>query len=277
MLASKPNGRQTVGQVVIGTAIGLSHDAVEFNKRDIVIVPKATDAHQYYAQLALTTVSPRFRLFAMLPTDRTLAPYERDWVTATFGFDEVTIPRHGYVPRPVRVVFARIANGLPPPSDVSLLELKRIAIGQHPIRNRLIARVAKVMRAANYSWLREHVPGTVPIIEGGLTGRVAVLVENIDHSLALAERLRDWPLVTGDDVIQHGLSGTQRRVLAERQAQPNGTGPCIATVAGLAKRQWTRYRQVAYLDAGWLPPGLDPVVNRIESFLASRPEPRRAT
>jgi hypothetical protein len=325
-LTSRPDGRQTVGQVVIGTPGGLAHDAVEFNKREFVIVPRATDALHYWSRVALTTVSPRFRLFGLLADSQKLAPYERDQVRATFGFDEVSIPRHGFVPRPVRFVFSPVNGGPRLPFDAGLLDLKRIGIWRHPVRNRRVAQVADAISGASDDRLWQYcLPEAAPIIEGEPLHEVVVLVENIEHALALAERLPDWPLVTGEEVVQVGLSSHQRRLLADRQAQPNGAGQRITTAAGLltmdlsdvdaivwagagpglppvpaerlitrsderglllvdfadrhhpSLRRWTRHRKAAYLDAGWLPPGLDPVVARVERFLASRPRSRRAT
>lgn len=308
------------GRVVVGTPYGMAHDSVEFGKRDIVIFPRAQDAVQHDAQIALTTPDPHFRLFGMIPAGCTLAPCERDWITATYGFHETMIPRHGCVNRPIRVIFAPIRGDLRLPQDVNSLNLKRSGIWRHPVRNRRVSRIASAISVSDSVLLRQHLPQAASILEEQISGRIAVVVESIEHALNLAERLHGWPVVTGEDVIRAGLDAGQRQLLDERQGQPGGTGPCIATAAGLTSmdlttvgvivwtgagahlppipverlicsphtpqqlllvdlddrhhpqlRRWTRDRQAAYLDAGWLPPGLDPVVNRVEMFLARRP------
>ena len=65
--------------------------------------------------------------------------------------------------------------------------------------------------------------------------RVLVVVEAIEHAVALANLLPGWPVIVSDGVIEDGLDGNQRQLLAERRAMPSTTGPLIATLAGLAR------------------------------------------
>ena len=90
-----------VAAVIAMLAIGkgAKQEIMELNQRGLVIFPRAQDALHEHAQSALMTVEPRFRLFGFLPTDCNLSRHEHDWVRATFGFQEVTIPRHGFVTR----------------------------------------------------------------------------------------------------------------------------------------------------------------------------------
>ena len=65
--------------------------------------------------------------------------------------------------------------------------------------------------------------------------RVIVLVETIEHALALAERLPGWGLLAGTHVVTAGLSARHRHILEGRIRAGDGR-PCraIATPAGLA-------------------------------------------
>ena len=228
---ARPSGRR-VGRIVIGTPYGMAHDGVELNKRQLVVFPRALDALQERAQTALMTEYPHFRLFGFVPTDCRHSPSDRDWLRATFGFAETTIPHHGLIERPVRVLWFPIAGGPPLPAQTSTLELKRLGIWHHPVRNRRLCRVAADFSRRSVAWLRQTMPEAAAGDDELL--RVVVLVEAVEHALALASCL-NWPLITGDDVIADGLDRQQRRLLTQRRERPNLSGPVIATTAGLAR------------------------------------------
>jgi hypothetical protein len=234
MLDARPNTR-TVGRVVIGTPYGLADDGAELNKRALVLFPRAQDALQEHAQTALMTADPRFRLFGFLPADCKFSPCEQDWIRATFGFSEVTIPRHGFVERPVRTVWSPVDGGPRFPLGASVLELKRLGIWQHPVRNRRIARIAREFSRRDINWLRERVPEFAMAGIASTACRVLVVVEGVDHALALAKLLPDWPVIVGDGVCEAGFDRYQRQLLAQRRTMPSTTGLMIATLAGLAQ------------------------------------------
>ena len=234
MLAAQPNTRP-VGRVVIGTHYGLADHEVELNKRDIVIFPRAQDALQEHAQTALMTADPKFRVFGFLPTDCKLSPYQQDWIRATFGFAEVTIPRHGFVTRPVRTVWSAVEGGPRQQPGTSLLKLNRQCVWYHPVRNRRIAQLAAKISQRDTNWLRQRMPEVSVAASATATCRVLVLAEAVEHALNLADLLPDWPVIVGEGVIEVGLDSKQRRLLAERRAMRVTSGPVIATPAGLAR------------------------------------------
>ena len=234
MLDAQPNTR-TVGRVVIGTPYGLADDGAELNKRALVLFPRAQDALQEHAQTALMTADPRFRLFGFLPADCKFSPCEQDWIRATFGFSEVTIPRHGFVERPVRTVWSPVDGGPRFPLGASVLELKRLGIWQHPVRNRRIARIAREFSRRDINWLRRRIPEFAMAGIASTACRVLVVVEGVDHALALAKLLPDWPVIVGDGVCEAGFDRYQRQLLAQRRTMPSTTGLMIATLAGLAQ------------------------------------------
>lgn len=61
-----------------------------------------------------------------------------------------------------------------------------------------------------------------------------ILVENIEHALALSRRLPDWPMLTGREIFKDGLSDEQAKKI--RPVCPFGEPHplyAIVTAAGL--------------------------------------------
>ena len=235
MMKDDSGEERRVGRVVVGTPSGLGHNSVELNKRDILIVPRAWEVLQNHFQLALGGVDPNFRLFGLVPSGYKFSPYEFDLTVAAFGFQEVFIPRHGYVQRPVRTVWLPVDGGPQVAHDASVLTLKRLGVWQHPVRSRRVAQVARAISHQDLSWLRKCLPDAATFVELFSPCRGVVLVESVEHALALAARLPEWPVIVGDDVIEYGLDPNQRQLLAQRRALPNATGPVIATVDGMSR------------------------------------------
>lgn len=308
-------------RVIAATFFGLADPWVEVEKRDVVVVPDAREAISQRGRTALCPMDARFRLFGLLPAGCKLSPRERDRIVAIFGLKQIEIPRHGYHLRPIQTVMLPIEGGPHIPFDTGVLALKRQGIWTHPIRNRRIARLAEAIRKPDTCWLDQHAPAVGRAIQGEQCPHVTVLVEGVEHALALAERLPGWPIATGPEVIADGLDRQQRRQLIERHVEWSDSGHCIATTTGLATvnvaaldviiwagggqhlpplpkemlackaamqqqplllvdfrdrhhprlRRWSRQRMAAYAVAGWFPPGVDPLLARVDAFLAQRP------
>jgi hypothetical protein len=269
MVTRRPS-EQPAGRVVVGTPAGLAGNTVAFPKRDIVILPRAWDALHYYAETALMAADSRFRLFGLLPTNRTLSPYEEDRIRATFGFAEVTVWKHGLVERFIRSFWKPIRGGPSIPSRLSVLQLKRRGIWYHPVRNRWIARI---VRGLSCPCVEPQVCTSAGILHSlPAAFGVMVVVEGVEHALALAKLLPGSALVVGDVILQ-GLSGSDRRLLARRRALATAGRPVIATVAGLARPNavdWSTLRIVIWAGAG---PGLPPIP---ADHLVCRPAENRA-
>ncbi len=221
------------GPMVVTTFSGLGADGVHLEKLDIVVVPDAVEALGQDARRALPGV-PQARLYGLLDRSRRLAPYDRDRVQALFGPDEVVIPRHGHVERPVEVVTFRITGGpaVSPGSD--LATLKRQACWLNPARNRRIARLAGALALAERRRIAAEFPAIAARLEGDAGPRIVVLVENVEHALVLAGCLPGWPIVVGDPVTTAGLPTRRADALDRRRWQGDGLPPvAIATLAGL--------------------------------------------
>lgn len=238
-----------VGPVVVATYYGLAHAQVEVEKRDIVIALDARQAIGDRGMLALSAAR-RARLFGLLPLGATLAPWDRDRITCVFGLEELAIPRHGYKERAVGVACLPITGGPGLPGNMSLVDLKRRGIWGHPVRNRRIARLAEAMKTGNRDWMVNHASAVATYSNRlGLHG-VRVVVETVEHALALAAVMPGWPILTGRHVAEQGLSGGQRRLLAERRAGSVWADHGIVTAGGLEELDLSAVDGVIWAGAG---------------------------
>jgi hypothetical protein len=258
-------------RVVVTTFLGLGEPAVEIEKLDILVVPDAAEALEANARFAIPHAE-RARLYGFLEIGRHLAPYDRDFVAALFGVEEVVIPRHGHVGRPVEVVAVKCAGGQRLAADLETVAIKRQALWRHGLRNRRVAALARALADGD----RQRLDAGYPAVAARLAGRsgplkVAVLVENIEHALAVAERLPGWPIKTGPHVATVGLPGRLAALLARRRWAGTGTpARAIVTMAGLEGSGLEKLDVLVRADGGrHVPPALDGIVIR-----ASTPDRR---
>jgi hypothetical protein len=177
----------------------------------------------------------RARLFGCLEVAAQPSPFEADLIAELFGFCCLTIPRHGHVERSVEVAWARIEGGPRLSAELDSLGLKRSGLWRHELRNRRIARLAEAVIKDD-----QRSAGLSPTIAAAvrcLAGRdVIIVVESVEHALALAKYLHNWPVrVAQDGLMLEGLPLEQIERLRQRRswvqcAQRAGS---IATVAGL--------------------------------------------
>ena len=221
------------GPLVVATFMGLGADCVDLHRRDIVVVLDASEALGRFARLALPG-APQARLYGLLDRSRRLAPYDRDRVLALFGPEEVVIPWHGYVERPVEVVTCRITGGPAGVLGDDVVALKRGAVWLNPVRNRRLAQLACALSQGDLGRVAAESPALSARPGDGSESRVVVLVENVEHALALAGRLPGWPIVTGPEVVTVGLPPHQ--IVALEKCRWRGGEPparAVATFAGL--------------------------------------------
>lgn len=315
-LAATKNCPAAAGHVVVGTYTSMAHPAIEIEKRHIVIALDAEEALGERAQLMLLAADARFRLFGFLPDDRQLAPRSRDRIFATFGPAELVIPRHGYQAVQGRVMWSPIRGGPALAADAEAGELMRSGVWRHPVRNRRIARLAAVLQGTECSGNDRHLAAVVEAVQHVAAPRIVLLVDAVDHALALADRLPEWQLVMAADIATEGLSRRYRDLLAERRWGGDSGTPLIATTRGIITStvaipdvviwagagrhvpplpphwliapnsvdrelllidfadyhdprldKWSRARRRAYAEAGWLAPGVDALLARIDRFL----------
>ncbi len=205
-------------RVVASSWIGLTHGEIEAEKRDILLVADVRQTVSHRGQLAWSMVEARFRLFGLLTEACQLSPLQRDLIAATFGFVDVHIPAHGHTVRPVRVVWWPFRGGEAIPFVADDLCVKKKGVWYNHCHNRHIAKLAQAIRENDAKWLEAEVPQAASAIDSMGTRRTAILVEGVDHALALATMLPHWPIVTAPEVCCAGMDRRQRRLLADRRA-----------------------------------------------------------
>ena len=216
-------------RIVLTTFIAAA-DA-ELAQADLVILVDADEAVQQRAQAALVTTDARFRLFGILAADRILAPYSRDVVIATFGPEVLNIPRHGFTLGKVSVAWCNVQT--PKVAvDADPLELRRRGYWQHPTRNRRLANLAQAVFERDCMLLRPY-PDVARWLRSATVppSCIAVLVDTVEHAVALAEQLPGWPIAAGEHPCLHGLPARKRRLLAERRAMWFGQHQIVTSSA----------------------------------------------
>lgn len=240
-------GKDKIGKphrIVVGTYTALQGISIEW--RDIVF---ALHAREAMSVLGYKTILKawRGRLIGLLDERAELSPGERDQLRALYGFHEVYIPRHGHQERRVEVEYQHIRGGPGLAKEINIVALKRQGVWQHPVRNRHIVRMARDARQDHNG---DGVEG------GGTRQRVLVVVENVEHGLAVAKRLPGWPLLADPDACTDGLQPQELAILHPSEAGWPSTPPqAIVTFAGLSRVNLADVDVLVRADGGrWLFP-----------------------
>ena len=190
-------------------------------KCHLVLLVDATHASHQRAEPALAAMDARFRLFGLLPEGCRLVPSVRDTLIGTFGLATLDVPRLGW--ETAQVQTTRVSINSPPVSnDRSGVALHRAGYWRHPVRNRKIVQLARMMRAGDAEGLSRF-PHVQDWLERGPHRplNVTLLVHNMEHALVLARRLPGWPVVAHDirmPIDMRCLEEGEHRLLAERSA-----------------------------------------------------------
>jgi hypothetical protein len=228
----------TRSRIVVSTYGQLGAPAVELEKRDIGFALNAAELLRSNVARQALRAAHRARFYGLLPDHEQLAPHDRDWVTALFGPDPISIPAHGRECRPVDVFFTKIAGGPPIASDADAHALNRNGIWHHPVRNRRIADLATALQRDDEPRIRHHLPDFSPStpLPHQSGGRIAIVAGGIEHALALSKRLPDWPIVTDRYYRDVGLTDEQCLTLLYGQNPKLRTrADVIVTPAGLKR------------------------------------------
>src|SRR5262249_46655038 len=170
-----------IGRVVIATYNGLGHTGIEIEKRNIVLAWNAIEASRAYA-LSCLGHAKRARVYGLLPTGKTLAPFDQDAIRPLFGFQEVEVPRHGVQAVRVEVVWCRKVGCSTLPQSLELLQIKRQGLWRNHVRNRQLARLARRLQAAEWQTIETDLLAVTAGLVAGYPLAVVVLVENVEHA-----------------------------------------------------------------------------------------------
>ena len=177
------------------------------------------------------------RLFALVPSSIVFPPNDASMMTSVFGFEGLFIARHGYRPRHINVAMLPILGGPKLPQPCQPEVLKREGLWQHPVRNRRIAKLAKLLAAGDSEEIRANFPELPPKIVRQPKKRIVVVVENVEHAFQLARNLPGWDIVAGENCFLGDLAGEQITAFRSAANWRNRKRArfAIATHAGLAK------------------------------------------
>lgn len=250
VVVNSRNQPSQVGQVAVCTPAGLSHLPVRVAWLDMVIV---LNALELTSKLGMECIgyACRARLFGLLESGEQPAPLERDFMTGLFGFHEIMIPSHRHRERVVQVLRYPICGGSSLPSQLDVLTAKRQGLWHHALRNRKLARIASASREKDIDKIQQMFAPQVNSLFRSHRRGVVILVENLEHALALSCRLRDWPILTGFEVCMDGLPRQQAQKV--RCVSPLGEADplfAIVTAAGIGALELSSVGVVVRADGG---------------------------
>ncbi|WP_254511403.1 hypothetical protein [Anatilimnocola floriformis] len=245
---------QSVKQVVVATPAGAAEDEVSFHSRHIAIFPNAIASVGERFQDMLLCADARARLIGFVRTDVKESPREEDLLRAQFGFAELTIPAHGRVLtdiRTVRVLF----RTKPLPHNWNGRQLRQKGIWCHPVRNRWIARLAKIICHQDWCAFREWQPILAEQLIDQISPNVIVMAESVPQAIAIARRMEEAPLVIDSQFNPDLLEASDRELMQRRPIGWNIDGPLIATPVGLTRISPRRAQTIIWAGSGpYAPP-----------------------
>ena len=198
---------------------------IDFPASDLVLLLDAEECVRDQAQLALEQMDARFRLFGILRANQRLAPFVADTIMAVFGPELIDLMSWGRVRRWAQVLWVEnrqqsIAV------DPGTSNFAYRCYYHNERRNRRIKQIA-------VNCLEPKAPTAGE--QGNRPRNVAILVDRVDHAVALGKMLPDWPIIAGDKIDTHGLPGSIRTRLKHGRRQP--IGRCQIVLSDAAQRR----------------------------------------
>jgi len=238
-----------VGRLAVGTYAGLTHSAVGLEQRDFLIY---VDAREGIGTVGRQVHDRAFRarVFGLLAATTAVAPFEADQLRTVFGFAEATIPRHNYHERRVQVEQGlRITQPTLPAGKLDVYALKRDGVWRHHFRNRLL------VKAAQGALLASPRDGSEP----RTARRVVVLVDSVEHGLALARRLPEAVVLADEACCTTGLMKQAKQRLRQGNERRCGDWSlAVATPTGLGGVDFNRVSTVIRAEGGTGLPAIAP-------------------
>jgi hypothetical protein len=226
-------------RVVIGTYAFLGGSEADLHNRDVLFALNPVEMLTNVDGRLTLRDADQSRLFGFLPIGQRFTAREHDLLIAWYGQNEHVIPRHGKVARPVAALFLPFFGGPQVGQYDSTCELLRHGIGNHPTRNRRVARFAQALASGDAESIRQIMPlSNVEqlLSQCGPSPRVGVYAANIEQAAHLYGWLRSWKLVCGKTYNLDGMRPQQAELIRIAQNQPNRAGKgLIITPSGLPR------------------------------------------
>lgn len=218
------------GRIVISTYWQHGRPVAGYWERDIVVFLDAVEALGSVPKFVLGKAQGSPCLYGLIDRRKSIARRDADLVTAVFGLAEIAIPRPGYRDRPVEVLTHPIVAGPEIPWNADALTLKRYGLWRHPVRNRHVARIAAALAHGGVDLDNHRLQRAAEGLRRSSEARVAILVENVEHALALADLLREWEVLLHADTQSTHLPEPQARILSGRRLTGGAPGKRVIAI-----------------------------------------------
>jgi hypothetical protein len=210
----------------------LEASEIDFATCDIVVMLEASHCIHQRVQQALEQVDARFRLFGITSAGREHSPYETGVMMSVFGPAMIDLMPYRRTRREVSVAWVKHQQ----PSirqDREGPDFDYKCCWHNERRNRAIAKAAKAIAAGTLlgeqnsrdvdAWLNE---------QDGRPQSVTILVDRLDHAIAIGKKLSDWPIVIHKGVDLRGYPGSIRsRLKRDRETLIDGSHQIVLTDA----------------------------------------------
>jgi hypothetical protein len=289
----------------VSTLTGLAE--LEVEKVDLLLFLRVQDVAIHRAEVPLGRAE-RARMFGLVPLGATMAPCETDLMRCVFGFNEIAVPAHGKIVRPVEVVSADLWGGSHAQSQ-TIVEAMHNYAWRDPVRLRRVTKLARLIQCGDIGKLYGEFRTIADVVSSrSIPGHALMVIcdcleqmANISKALpdwlcvpnmrevATSWPSRMWVVITTRDAIAEGaldLSGVDVAIYAGASPHPIVIPPDLLACDPANSRplllidfrdnrhpllrRWSRQRAAAYAAAGWFPFGVDPVETRVDRFVAER-------
>lgn len=234
-------------RIVVTTYGGAGAGIANLRYRQLVLYPNADEVFCCGGTLGLDQLDQAC-IFGFRPANASPPREVRTLTAAIFGDEVVTVLRPDVPARTVDVVFLPSRVQAPVLAGEDDRALRERLAWQHPVRNRRIARVARLL-AKNDQDLDRSFPDLAAKLDPYGWHRVAVLVGSVEQGLELKKYLSDWPLLVAKGFAPEGLSNSQ---LAKLHEQPGKywdlSAPAIVTPGALPEAG--HFSGIVRADAG---------------------------
>ncbi|MFL5329221.1 MAG: hypothetical protein ACJ8C4_09915 [Gemmataceae bacterium] len=222
-------------RAVVATYAYSTASSADIERRDIYLAMNPTELFATDQSRRSFLSARQARIYGFLPCGTKLSPALDERLRSLFGHDEICIHRHGFRDRTRTAVFLNVVGGSKPAPDCANVQLKREGIWHHALRNRRIVKLVRLLTANDMNRVRTEFPDLGSIEGSHFQDRIALVVEGIEHALALGRHLPDAGLFCGGAVTEAGLSTADRELLRLMQNRAlSWPRLAIATFGGLA-------------------------------------------
>jgi len=249
------------GNVDIGTFPSIA-EKVSHNKHDVVFVLDAVKGLSDWGRNCVLSAT-HAKTFGFLLSSSRAAQQDVDYLRALYGFRERVVPEVGYDEMRISTAWFDFRWYPEHATDGgSSHDIKRQELWHLAIRNRLIAKLSRVINTGDRTTLEKQFSGLAETVSLDRPMRTAILVETIDHAAHLLPHLRFPRLFAGSPLVLNGMSYQQQQRVQNAVNCRGGTDPIIVTFDGLRSFPLSKVDAIIRADGG---EGMPPIPRLVKS------------